>query len=127
MSNSNNDVIDLLKDLSIDIKEIRKDNQRFEISIEKLSQKMEFEIQNRLENEEELKEIKIQLNIVKIDKENLLLKTRILEERQRTLEEKAKEAESFQKNFRKNLITIVLGVCGFVGGIFTWALSYFFK
>lgn len=122
-----NDILSLLKDLSVDIKEIRKDNQRFEVSIEKLNKTVEYEIENRKENEEMLKELKISLLLIQKQKEDLSIKTNDLDNRQKALEEKMKTAEDFNKNLVKNTIKIVLGVCGFVGGVATWALSYFFK
>lgn len=122
----NNDVfLDMLREISREIKEIKKDNSQSAITLEKISSQLFNEIALRLRNEKDIENIKLTLQLDEKERDDITKKIYLLEAKADLLEREINDAKEFHTSMRKNLWKTLWWILGVVSTALTAGIAIF--
>lgn len=125
MAESNDIFLEMLKEITKEIKEIKKENASSTITLEKINSTLQNEVVLRLRNEKDIETIKLKLQIDERERDEITKKIYLLEAKANLLEREITDAKDFHTSMRKNLWKTLWWILGVASAAMTAGIAIF--
>lgn len=126
MSINNNEVfLDMLKEITKEIKEVKKDNAQSTLTLSQINSTLQNEVVLRLRNEKDIETIKLKLQIDERERDEISRKIYKLESKAENLEKEINDSKEFQTSMRKNLWKTLWWILGVASTAITAGVTIF--